>query len=133
MTLPPWYRVVEVVGGPLVTGAGPLRLLLGLALLVHVFDTANAIVVPVCGPGMTHHLWGFTWPCYPWGFQGPFADFWFWRSKTAYLTCNALQISLSAAGLLASFHCRPRWLGIVLATLAWIALIVLPYSDAIST
>lgn len=133
MSLPPWYRVVEVVGGPLASPAAPIRLLLGLSLLVNAFDTANALLVPVCGPGMVRRLEGLTWPCYPWGFEGPFADFWFWRSKAAYLTRGGLHIGLCAAGILATFYRRPRWLGLVLACAALVAVFLLPLAGGSMT
>lgn len=130
MTLPPWYRILEAVGGPFATPATPIRLLLGLPLLFIAADTANAVLSPACGPGLGNRMDGLPANCYPWGSAGPFDDFWFWRSKAAYLTCNALQIGLCAGGILATFWCRPRWLGIVLACIALVAVILLPIAGA---
>jgi hypothetical protein len=87
-------------------------------IFLHMADLANALLVPTCGPGDFHLVSGFFWPCYPWGWGGPFADSWFNRSKSAYLICVALELGICFAGLVAQIRIRPAEVGTLLCWLA---------------
>ena len=93
-------------------------LLLFVCIFLHMAELTNALLVPTCRPRQLHLLSGFFWPCYPWGWEGPFSDFWFNRSKSAYLLYVALQLGICFAGLVAQIRIRPAEVGTLLCWLA---------------
>lgn len=105
-------------------------LLLCVLLLVHVTDFANALLAPRCSTGDPRVPSGLFWSCYPWGWEGPFADHRFWRSKPAYLQCLALQLGICMAGLIASTRIRSVWLGAARCWLALPAQTIVPLTGA---
>ena len=73
--------------------------------------------------------------CYPWGWDGPFADLWFYRSREVYLRAGLLRVGIVAAAFALPFFVRRRWLALTLMALlmvaAYPALVWAPYVTGI--
>lgn len=59
--------------------------------------------------------------CYPWGWEGPFAEFWSYRSQANYVTTQALHLLMLILAFALPHFSRHRWLNITVMILFPIA------------
>ena len=82
-----------------------LQTILGFLLVILLFDYFQALGAEPCHPPTPRD-------CYPWGAEGPAAEFWYYASKEIYLK-HALTSSLVlATAILAPFSARGRGSGL---------------------
>jgi hypothetical protein len=96
-----------------------VQTILFAALLFALWDTISAFNGVVCRDFAELD----TGACYPWGWEGPFAEFWFYRSREAYLSAGLLRIALLSIAFALPFFLRRKWLGI----LAMLVLLICAY------
>jgi hypothetical protein len=65
-----------------------VQVLLLVAVILVLWDAVDAFNAPGCRDGTAFAAGS----CYPWGFEGPFAEFWHWRSRENYLLSRLLQL-----------------------------------------
>ncbi len=104
-----------------------LLIIFAAALFLALSDLISAFDGVICRDYAELELGG----CYPWGWEGPSADFWPYRSREAYLTAGLLRLGLVVAGLALPFFARRKWLNalamLVLLVIAYPAMLWVPY------
>lgn len=86
-----------------------LQALLTVAIVFILWDVVEASTARVCRDYAD--LDGGT--CYPWGWEGPFAEFWQWRSRGNYLAAQLLHLLPLLLAFILPFIIARRWVAIV--------------------
>ncbi|TDQ84006.1 hypothetical protein A8950_0552 [Dongia mobilis] len=79
-----------------------IQVLLVVAILLVLWDAVDALNAPACSDGAAFDAGG----CYPWEFEGPFAEFWHWRSRENYLLSRLLVLMPILAAFAVPFFIR---------------------------
>lgn len=92
-----------------------LQAILLIGVILVSWAMVDVLTAPICRSGAELAAGD----CYPWGFEGPFADFWHWRSRENYLLAQFIEMASCIVALVLPYVVRPRWITLL-------AMILLP-------